>query len=132
MLHPAQLHFLLSNYLLPVSHVPSHWTPTQEDALHAVKTGKFCNDSEINWYKMSVTLCQIWLQTYFITQANSPGSLKESFDHHPSFELPTSGYTIDLTKSSDDMEHLQPYLDGLRKQLKSPKSNNDSHCICIH
>ncbi len=39
MLHPAQLHFILSNYLLPVSHVPSHWTPTQEDAMHVVKTG---------------------------------------------------------------------------------------------
>ena len=41
-LHPAQLHFILSHYLLPPSSqvVPTHWTPTKEDALHALNTSE--------------------------------------------------------------------------------------------
>lgn len=37
-LHPAQLHYLLSNYLLPATTelIPKHWTPSQEDALLAL------------------------------------------------------------------------------------------------
>lgn len=39
-LHPAQLHYMLSQYMLPpATEVPKHWTPTKEDALHALTGG---------------------------------------------------------------------------------------------
>ena len=40
-LHPAQLHYLLSQYLLPASVdvLPKHWTPSQHDALLALSAG---------------------------------------------------------------------------------------------
>ena len=42
MLHPAQLHYMLSQYLLPsATEVPKHWTPTKEDAVHALTGGTY-------------------------------------------------------------------------------------------
>lgn len=41
-LFPAQLHYLLSNYLLPTTteFVPKHWTPSEKDALQALNASK--------------------------------------------------------------------------------------------
>ena len=40
-LHPAQLHFILSQYLLPSStEFPTHWTPPEGDAIPALNTSE--------------------------------------------------------------------------------------------
>ena len=43
-LQPVQLHFMLSQYLLPssITEVPRHWTPSKQDALHALTGSEFC------------------------------------------------------------------------------------------
>ena len=46
------------------------------------------------------------------------GSLHESFDHHPGFHLPASGYALDLNYPPPNSDHFQDILEKLRKNLR--------------
>lgn len=56
-MHPAQLHFLLSHYLLPSSMdlVPTNWTPTKEDAMLALDNSEYY--SLIPWLILQLATC---------------------------------------------------------------------------
>ena len=47
-LHPAQLHYLLSQYLFPssITQLPQHWTPSEDDAKHALVGGEWWSLAE--------------------------------------------------------------------------------------
>ena len=50
------------------------------------------------------------------------GAVHESFEGHPDFELPTTGYVLDLNKSPPQPEKFQLYIETLRSDLKKPRS----------
>lgn len=50
------------------------------------------------------------------------GAVHESFEGHPDFELPTTGYVLDLNKSPPQPEKFQVYIETLRSDLKKPRS----------
>lgn len=53
---------------------------------------------------------------------NVIGNIKESFDNHPRFTIPETGYTLDLSKPPPESDHFQTELESLRRNLKKPTS----------
>lgn len=54
------------------------------------------------------------------------GSLQESFDSHPGFELPTSGYALDLNQPPAEGEQFQEILEKLRSHLQKFSAETDT------
>ena len=122
-LNPAQLYYVVNQYMLPPKMVNAlrHWTPSKEDATLAFTSGK---RAACSW----VSVVQQCSSTMYVCY--NPGNVQESFDSHPRFAIPSTGYTLDLSKPPPQASHFQAELEALRRNLKKPTSKNGIHCVC--
>ena len=61
------------------------------------------------------------------SHTHTKGNVEESFDHHPRFTIPKTGYSLDLSKPPPEPDHFQAELESLRRNLKKPTSKKSNY-----